>query len=144
MKSLYFVLVVSIGLAARAEVTISGDVHPDDASDWTASSDALVGYTGAGSVTVTAGDDLECNNGTIGFWTSSAGDVIIQGSGSSWSNQGSIEVGSYGDGTLSILEGGLVSSRGSTSASAAGRAIRNTIRTAQSRVREKLSFSSAA
>ena len=58
-----------------------------------------------GRMTVDGGSDVDDTEGSIG----GNGGVTIKGLGSSWTNSGSLYVGEYGSGTLTVQQGGSVS-----------------------------------
>ena len=109
------VSLLSLTLAAplQADITPSGDVDPTDHSWWIGGgyifTNAYIGKTGAGSVTVNLGSDLSSYYGLIGYYSGSTGVVTVDGSGSTWTNSSSLCVGRYGQGTLNITNGGAVS-----------------------------------
>jgi len=80
-------------------------------STWRNGGELGVGRRGSGEVSITGGGTLTSNQGNIGDWSGSTGTVMVNGVGSTWtSNDGSLTVGRYGDGTLSITAGGVVNS----------------------------------
>jgi fibronectin-binding autotransporter adhesin len=96
--------------AARAAFTPLGDVSPaTDPGTWMNSTDAYIGNTASGTLTVDGGSDLLSGNSDIGYSSTATGVVNIGGSGSTWS-AGFLFVGNSGSGTLSISSGGGVSS----------------------------------
>jgi T5SS/PEP-CTERM-associated repeat protein len=94
----------SIGL-----VTIDGT-----GSSWTDSGDLYIANSGSGSMTVSNGGSVE--NGIAEFGASiannagSIGSVTVTGSTSTWSDDGDLYVGNSGAGTLTISNGGSVTS----------------------------------
>ena len=112
------VSLLSLALAAplQADITPSGDVDPTYHSWWTGGGDdstnAYIGKTAAGSVTVNLDSDLISWKGYIGYDSGSTGEVTVDGSGSTWTIGGRrnhMYVGYYGQGTLNITNGGAVS-----------------------------------
>ncbi|CUU19012.1 Bll7882 protein CDS [Bradyrhizobium sp.] len=80
-------------------------------SAWTASNLFAVGYYGTGTLTIQNGGTVSNTNiGLIGSNTGSTGTVTVDGVGSSWTNSGDLSVGNSGTGTLTIRNGGTVSS----------------------------------
>ena len=70
-----------------------------------------VGYRTAGSMRVADGVEVQTSGGCdIGYEAGSTGMVTIDGSGSSWTNSGSVYVGRSGAGTLNVAGGGVVES----------------------------------
>ncbi|MDY7010971.1 MAG: PEP-CTERM sorting domain-containing protein [Planctomycetota bacterium] len=121
-RSFAWILVslLSLILAAplQADITPGGDVDPADYSWWHNGgdcwTDAYIGMTAAGSVTVNLGSDLSSYCGFIGYVPDATGGVTVAGSGSTWTCCGSgcysgLHVGLYGYGTLNITGGGAVS-----------------------------------
>ncbi len=95
--------------AARAAITPLGDISPaTDPGTWTGSTDAYIGNTASGTLTVDGGSQLLSGNGYIGSGSAAAGLVNVSGPGSSWST-GPLFVGNSGSGTLSITNGGNAS-----------------------------------
>ncbi|MDY7011664.1 MAG: hypothetical protein SVV80_13085, partial [Planctomycetota bacterium] len=76
----------------QADITPSGDVDPTDHSWWIGggdnSTDAYIGKTAAGSVTVSLGSDLSSYWGFIGYGAGATGVVTVDGIGSTWTNSG--------------------------------------------------------
>lgn len=68
-----------------------------------------LGFEGVASLRVEAGGKLKTTSGGIAYTSSSSGDATISGVGSQWANSGNLRVGISGDGTLTIVDGGLVS-----------------------------------
>ncbi|NQU25899.1 MAG: hypothetical protein HQ567_31810, partial [Candidatus Nealsonbacteria bacterium] len=95
---------------AQAGIIATGDVSPANPATWTTSTDAYIGETGAGSVTVDDDSDLFSRDGYMGDQSGSTGAVTVSGAGSTWTNSYYLYVGSHGDGTLDITNGGAVSS----------------------------------
>ncbi|WP_183269661.1 autotransporter outer membrane beta-barrel domain-containing protein [Buttiauxella sp. A111] len=114
----------------------SGTVNVDD-STWTNNGDLLVGQAGYGElnitnggkvsaanlyvgewstatgvITVTGGSQFETANAQLGLEHGSTGTVTVSGAGSSWNNTEHITVGSHGEGTLNISDGGTVTTGG--------------------------------
>ncbi len=98
-------------------VTVSGA-----GSRWTNSDWLYVGNFGTGTLNVTSGGSVEnYYDGYIGFENGSVGTATVSGSGSKWTNNGSLYVGSSGTGTLTIADGGVVSVSGATIHGTAGK-----------------------
>ena len=111
-KLLLLVLLATLCLAcslppAHAAITPVGDVVPSDPASWSSSTDACIGETSAGSLTVDGGTLLS-GSGVIGSGSASSGLVKVDGAGSNWTNSGTLSIGLYGAGTLSIGGGGTV------------------------------------
>jgi len=97
--------------AAQAAINATGDVTPPDPATWTSTTQASVGNTGYGSLTVDDGSGVLSDRASIGREAGSTGDATISGAGSTWADSYQISVGTYGDGTLNILDGAAVSSK---------------------------------
>jgi len=75
------------------------------------SADLYVGEKGTGTLSITDGGQVSSSSGCLGRYSSgSHGTVIVTGSGSNWTNSDELYVGRDGTGTLSITDGGQVSS----------------------------------
>ncbi|MCK1275130.1 autotransporter domain-containing protein [Bradyrhizobium sp. 61] len=80
-------------------------------SAWTASNLFAVGYYGTGTLTIQNGGTVSNTNiGLIGSNVGSTGTVTVDGAGSAWTNSTNLAVGNSGTGTLTIRNGGTVSS----------------------------------
>ena len=95
-----------------------GDVNPGPlpvpSPNWVEAGEIYVGDTGVGTLTIQDGGTASSASGTIGY-TGGTGTVIVTGSDgsgnvSTWTMPGQLNVGSGGTASLSILNGGLVSS----------------------------------
>ena len=89
----------------------TGEINIDGAgSIWTNNDYLYVGCEGDGRVNVTGGGTVSNNSwGSIGDNNGSTGTVTVDGPGSTWTNSSQLVVGNYGDGTLNITDGGMVS-----------------------------------
>jgi T5SS/PEP-CTERM-associated repeat protein len=67
------------------------------------------GYKGTGSLRVAEGITVASAGGYLGYRSGATGMATITGAGSKWTNSGSLYVGYYGSGELSIEAGGQVS-----------------------------------
>ncbi|MEO8023509.1 autotransporter domain-containing protein [Polaromonas sp.] len=93
---------------AGASVT----VPVSQSSPWNIGGSLLVGDTGTGTLTVSNGGAVSNTGGAylgIGFGAG-AGNVTVTGAGSTWSNQSVLHVGNTRTGTLTVSNGGTVSS----------------------------------
>ena len=73
--------------------------------------DLVVGDEGQGFLTVSNSGALDSYSGSyIGYKNGSTGSVEVTGTGSIWDSSYWIYVGDYGDGTLTVSDGGAVSS----------------------------------
>ncbi|MGB2821297.1 MAG: hypothetical protein WBF17_09975, partial [Phycisphaerae bacterium] len=89
-------------------VTVTGA-----SSTWdTGGNDLYVGYRGSGELSVEDGGHVITGEAAIGYSGDSTGNAVtVTGTGSTWDTNGeSLTVGYHGSGTLSIENGGLVSS----------------------------------
>ena len=91
---------------STSAVTVDGN-----GSTWTNGGLLSVGSKGAGTLTITNGGSVSTGRYASigGYSVNSTGDVTVDGSGSTWTIDEYFYVGRYGDGTLSISNGGLVS-----------------------------------
>jgi T5SS/PEP-CTERM-associated repeat protein len=89
-----------------------GTVLVDGAGSMWITSLLTVGSSGAGTLAITNGGQVSSTDGALGLgWirTSAVGLVTVTGSGSMWTNSGSLTVGKYDKGSLTISNGGRVS-----------------------------------
>ena len=113
MRQLIAIAVVVISLAATASpapagLLATGDVTPAGPATWTSSTNADVGNTAFGSVSVDGGSDLLSQYCQVGHDAGVQGEVTVTGPGSTWTNADDVYFGFYGDGTLNITDSGLV------------------------------------
>lgn len=82
-----------------AEVTIEGA-----GSTWTNSGDLFVGndFDGVGMLTVSGGGQLTNFNGFLGFDSSANGAVEVDGTGSTWTNNGNLYIGGTDSGAAGV------------------------------------------
>jgi T5SS/PEP-CTERM-associated repeat protein len=117
--SFWFTLLIAFSLAvplssAHAAITATGTVTPSNPSSWTLSTNAGIGGMSSGTLTVDGDSDLLSGYAYIGCGTAAGtGLVTVDGSGSTWTNSGYIQLGGSPDyggsqGTLSIKNGGVV------------------------------------
>ncbi|MEO8023510.1 autotransporter domain-containing protein [Polaromonas sp.] len=78
-------------------------------SPWNIGGALLVGYTGTGTLTVSAGGTVSNLVGHIGYDSGSTGNVTVTGVNSNWTNTDRLYVGFGGTGTLTVQDGGTVS-----------------------------------
>ena len=95
----------------HAAITPVGDVEPANPSTWTSSTNAYIGNTSNGTLTVNSGSDLSSQYGYLGYSSGVAGVVTVTGTGSTWTNRLDILVGGVGSGTLYVSNGGAVTNR---------------------------------
>ena len=94
------------------EIGSNGTATVDGAdSTWNNSGALDVGYKGRGELNITNGGEVtNSSSASLGGLHSSAnGTVTVDGSGSRWTNSGSLQVGQLGTGTLIVENGGDVS-----------------------------------
>lgn len=96
--------------AVHADIGTSGSVSPSSPSSWTSYLDGYIGYASDGTLTVDSGSDLLSKIGYIGHMSGASGVAVVSGSGSTWTGTGNLYVGQFGNGLLSIVNGGIVSS----------------------------------
>ncbi len=100
----------SIGYNSTGKVTVTGAD-----SIWNSASGLFVGDRGTGTLIISDGGRVSStptssfSSSFIGFFGGSVGVVTVTGPGSTWANSGSLCVGDYGTGTLTISGGGYVS-----------------------------------
>ena len=105
---------VTVGHYSNGSVSIDGA-----GSDWTATGEFTVGYYGTGTVHVMAGASLETgsSDSAVGFvlgeQAGGSGAATITGAGSTLTNSGEFIIGGAGTGSLTIADGGDVTTRGS-------------------------------
>ncbi len=95
---------IGYGGSSTGVATVSGP-----GSQWNNSSNLIVGYSGDGTLNVTAGGAVSNNSySAIGYHFGSISVATVSGSDSHWSNLGSLYVGRSGDGRLNVEAGGEV------------------------------------
>ena len=117
--------VVGNGALDQGTVTVSGHDGSGNASTWTNNGDLTIGQDGDGTLSITNGGAVNSVWSYIGARTGSQGDVTvsgrdINGNASIWTITGQFYVGESGAGTLSISNGGMVSSSVSTIGNTSG------------------------
>jgi T5SS/PEP-CTERM-associated repeat protein len=91
---------------SQGTVTVSGA-----GSMWTTIGNVVVGGQSTGTVTIQNGGTVNsAGGGSVGLAVGSTGTVMVTGPGSSWNNGpgGGLNIGSFGTGTLTIANGGMV------------------------------------
>ncbi|WP_197528935.1 hypothetical protein [Aeoliella mucimassa] len=79
------------------------------ASTWLNEGFLYVGNSGTGTLIISDGGSLESNSiSGIGYESGSTGEVVVEGAGSTWDNLSTLYVGGFGNGTLTIADGGYV------------------------------------
>jgi len=102
--------IAALGFLANSigTVTVTGA-----GSTWTNTGNLSIGRVGSGTLNILAGGNVTAVNAYLGDLTSGAkGKVTVSGAGSSFTTSGQLLVGNVGAGTLSITNGGLVTSTG--------------------------------
>jgi len=106
---------IGFGANSISSATVSGKDASLNPSTWTNNGDLHVGYSGNGTLKIEAGGKVSNTNGWLGYTsTNSSGTATVTGADSTWTNSGTLRVGNSGDGTLSILDGGKVTSVGTS------------------------------
>ncbi|MAT72424.1 MAG: hypothetical protein CMJ58_23210 [Planctomycetaceae bacterium] len=103
-------LIVATTSSARAAITFHGEVGPSDPAAWPSRTEAHVGRSSYGSISVDAGSLLRSNSVGIGYDFGATGMVAVNGVGSQWSSIGisDVFVGKSGNGELNVTDGGAV------------------------------------
>ncbi|MBN1456659.1 MAG: PEP-CTERM sorting domain-containing protein [Sedimentisphaerales bacterium] len=117
--------VVSNGGIVGSLSGVTGEVTVDgDGSTWTNSDDLFVGYFANGTMNIINGGKVSSQGeNTIGWASDLTGVVTVSGVGSTWTaNNYRLRVGSLGEGTLNITNGGEVRCDGSSIGRFAGSA----------------------
>ena len=98
-----------------ADIAATGDVIPGipTTPNWNVPGELVVGNTTDGTLTVSNGGVLTSGGAAslssyIGKLAGSTGQVEVTGAGSRWTNDAVLMVGYQGEGTLRILDGGVV------------------------------------
>uniref|UniRef100_A0A9E7ZV51 Autotransporter outer membrane beta-barrel domain-containing protein n=1 Tax=Bosea sp. NBC_00436 TaxID=2969620 RepID=A0A9E7ZV51_9HYPH len=119
LSTAFVALVCAGGLPARAQsVTGNGDLNPGppNSPNWAIVGDLRVGDTGTGQLSITAGGTVTNDLGIIAYGGGSNGTVIVSGvdgsgNASTWTNTSDLIIGQSGTGSLSILNGGVVTNQ---------------------------------
>ncbi|WP_052726328.1 autotransporter outer membrane beta-barrel domain-containing protein [Devosia epidermidihirudinis] len=106
-------LMLASATASGLDVELTGDTNPANAADVTDSTDLDIGIIGAGELHIKDGGVLNNYQGSIGTKAGGLGTVTVTGkdglgNASTWNNAYFLYVGQEGEGTLSILDGGVV------------------------------------
>ncbi|TJW28550.1 MAG: autotransporter outer membrane beta-barrel domain-containing protein, partial [Mesorhizobium sp.] len=94
---------IADGLGSSGSLTVDGA-----GSTWTSNGYLVVGYSGAGTLSITNGGKVSDQYSSIGINTTSISTVSVDGIGSTWTNGGPLFIGESGIGTLHITNGGAV------------------------------------
>ena len=96
-------------------LTLTGGQSPGIAIQWNMGQthpDVGFGYTGAGSMHLSEGEDVSCPTGYLGYWSGASGSATVSGSGTSWLLSEELFVGLRGQGELTVSDGGKVDCEG--------------------------------
>ena len=94
--------IIGNGAISTGEVTVDGL-----GSNWINDSILYIGCSGVGSLYVTAGGTVSNDDiGYIGYMSGSTGEVTVDGTGSTWTNNSDLHVGHEGIGSLNVISGG--------------------------------------
>ena len=97
---------IALSATGVGEVTVSGV-----GSTWTNWGEIRVGQSGTGTLTVSDGGRVtSAGTSSVGNNAGSTGTAMVTGTGSLWSSGSFFTVGSFGPGTLTISDGGRVTS----------------------------------
>ena len=115
LHALLCILLATLCLAvqlpvARAGISYTGNLDPADPNTCDSFTNAYVGKTADGTLTVDDGSDIYSYRGYLGYEETATGEVTVDGVGSTWTNSSDLYVGYSGSGTLSIVGGGTVNS----------------------------------
>jgi T5SS/PEP-CTERM-associated repeat protein len=82
----------------------------DAGSNWSNAGSVVVGGQGTGTLTIQNGGAVNSGGGSVGLSAGSNGTVTVTDPGSSWINgpSGGLNIGSFGTGVLTIVNGGRV------------------------------------
>lgn len=112
VKFVVYFLLFSLS-AAQADIIATGDVEPDNPSNWNGSTSATIGNTDDGTITINGGSNIETGNGYLGCAPDGhnyKGTVTVSGTDTTWNNSANFYVGNTTRGELNITDGGEVNS----------------------------------
>ncbi|NIA07601.1 MAG: hypothetical protein GWP14_08215 [Actinobacteria bacterium] len=72
----------------------------------------IVGFDGTGSLSISGGGSVIDTTGSLGARAGSSGTATVDGTDSTWSNSSDLYVGGSGVGSLSVLNGATITSKG--------------------------------
>jgi len=103
---------VSGGYVAIGAGSGSGSATVDGTGSQLTTGGIVVGNNGQGALTIQNGGVVNSASGNVGFASGSVGTVTVTGAGSQWNITGPLTIGgtSGGQGTLSVQQGGAVTS----------------------------------
>jgi len=104
---------IGLGLAlalddARADVTVDGGASTSYSAD-TSTGIFYIGNTGAGTVSISGGT-ISSSTSYLGYNSTGSGTASV--SGGAWTSNGTLAVGNFGSGTLTISDSGIVTNYG--------------------------------
>ena len=99
------------GFVSDADGNLSGSAAiSGPGSRWLNTNNLEIG----GSVVISGGATVSDLNGYLGYAAGTSGTAMVSGPGSTWRNTRNLFIGSSGMGTLTVMDGGLVSVTGTT------------------------------
>lgn len=106
---------IGAGAGGQGDVTVSGRDINGNASIWTATGQLYIGGSGTGTLSISDGGVVNSSWAAIGDSSGGVGTVTVSGHdgnghASTWNNTNQLYVGNSGEGTLNILNGGVVNS----------------------------------
>ncbi len=111
----FFVILAACFLAPlpaiHASILVTDEVDPADPSTWTDTTTAYVGHYATGALTVDADSDIVSKDAYVAYGSGSNGTVVVDGEGSTWTTARYLEIGVGGEGSLSVIRAGAVSSK---------------------------------
>ena len=94
----------------NGSITVTGGAHAAFGNP-SCPEDFIVGNWHTGTLIIEAGGQVSNLYGCLGYFPGSTGAVTVTGAGSTWTNSGSLDVGWWGAGTLTVSDGGLVTAQ---------------------------------
>jgi T5SS/PEP-CTERM-associated repeat protein len=108
IASLHAILGVTSGTTGTATITGAG-------SSWAMGNKLYVGLLGNGNLNITSGGTVTTgSSAALGFLSGSTGTVTVDGTGSAWTVNNTLDIGTAGTGTLNITNDGAVTVTGTT------------------------------
>ena len=90
--------------------SVGGATVDGSGSEWSNSGDLYVGSGGRGTLIITNGSCVnDGGNAYVAYNSSSYGAATVAGANSTWTNTGAMYVGIWGNGSLRVTNGGIVS-----------------------------------
>ncbi len=103
------VLMLATTVQVQAQ-SLTGNTNPANPSALDVTTHLQIGVGGSGSMTISGGESVTTDQGSIGYNSRDIGTATVTGLGAGWTNLRDLFVGREGNGTLSIEGGGHVSS----------------------------------